>query len=237
MPVIYGDPYSRDLANAKVTFSARVRRFAHDLVPGVNVDVIYSGLGVKNEAEAFFYPKRMVLEFVVDDMWIEANMYNLDSEATVAAIPHELCHLKLEMEDYISGDPKWDQKTHHMTKPFINCLESAGVSRRFAGSKIHEGRNSFRHYLGSKGGNVPTDIFFIYELECQTCLDKFYINALEFFRPPRVTYIYDASFIAKEMRCNRCAATILGGGHVEARHLMPMDVYREGVSDALIVYG
>lgn len=241
MALLGGKKYVRDLAQAKSTFIARARRHASDIAPGINIECVFEPIALGWEAQSFYYPDRNSMLFIVDDLWFEANMYNIDSEMFDGLHVHELCHLKLDIIDYQAGlisiDDLIENPTgHHGTKRYLNCVGKY-VPTRFARALSSPGYTWFRNYLGSKDGNVPVDIFFIYEVYCPVCKENHYMNLLMFLDETRphllyesaerkfIDYIYHPNELLHMLDCDEC------GGPIERiKHLTPLEVYAEDKS-------
>jgi len=217
MALLGGEQYARDLAAAKNTFSARVQRYAHDIAPGYAVKVKYITIHPRWDMWAEHFGGRRV-ELAVNNLFIEANMYNLDSEVIVALPAHELCHIKVFIED----NARWlkDEFLHtHRDKRFVDCVKQF-VPRHFAKCGPHPARLSFKHYLGSSCGVVPPDIFYIFSYYCPQCNETWDENVLGRY--------------GKYQEPDTCLEC--GGSIEDVVHLTPRDVVRLGIPDDLIIY-
>lgn len=183
MALLGGKKYLGDFAKAKTAFMKSTRQHAANITPGINIEFTFKPISMGFEAESFYFPGKNSMLFAVDDMWFEANMYNIDSKMFDGLQVHELCHLKLDIEDYQAGRVTIDDLVenppqHHGTKRYRNCVLGEDVPKRFARATSDPSHTSFQNYLGSEEGSVPIDIFFIYEIHCPTCANDYLVNLL-----------------------------------------------------------
>jgi hypothetical protein len=223
MPVLGGKKYARDYANAKKAFTGWINHYSHLIIPGVPFKLKYKILNpsIDSWGEVFDDGES---ELVVNSLFLEANMYNLGSEAVRMLPVHELCHIKVFLEDLYAwldlGNLDADEHIHtHADPRFRGCVTDY-FNIRHSMTGPHPGRLSFRNYFGSEAGVVPPDIFFIYSYYCPACDETWDENSLRRYKR-----------MIEPKTCVSC------GGPVEkVKHLTPRDILRFDIPDDLMVY-
>jgi hypothetical protein len=223
MAMLGGEKYSRDLAAAKRIFSGWVLAYSSIIVPDISVRVRFEYIHPSYDAWAEMFDDG-VAEMTVNTLFLEANMYNLESKEVQMIPVHELCHLKVFIEDFAAWknrtDPDDKEVLHdHRDTRFVSCVKKF-FHARHARPGPHPGRLSFGHYFGSKDGVVPVDIFYIYSYYCPKCNATWDENSLMIHGKLRTPDV-----------CSEC------GGPVEnVKHLTPREVLRYDIPDDIIVY-
>jgi len=221
MALLGGGKYSRDLAAARRTFTEWVNYYASLILPGLKVRVIYENLHPSSEAWATLYDDKTI-EVTVNAIFLEANMYNLQSEDMRGLPVHELCHLKIFLDEF----EQWAGKDYgsmgartHRDPKYLACVKKF-CHERHARACAHPGRTSFKNYFGGESGMVPVDIFYIFSYFCPRCNTTWDENVLMNYGK---MHIPD--------KCIEC------GGPIEnVQHLTPREVLLIDLPDDFISY-